>query len=292
MNLALYGNRVAGQSYIYLQTIVDKLNLIHASIWIYEPFYVNIKDQIRFLHKPETFSSTDGIQGKVDLVISFGGDGTILEAATIVAGSGIPIVGINIGHLGFLASIAKEEVEFAFDEIISKRYHLDERTLLKLESVPQIFPGFRYAMNDLTVQKSNAQNMLTIRTYINNEFLNSYWADGLIVATPTGSTAYSLSCNGPILTPDSSNFVITPIASHNLTVRPIVVRDDSSIRIVVDGADNEFYVSLDSRIVTVTNSCELKVSRADFTIRLLRMSNRNFFQTLREKLKWGLDIRN
>lgn len=134
--------------------------------------------------------------------------------------------------------------------------------------------------------------MLTIRTYINDEFLNSYWADGLIVATPTGSTAYSLSCNGPILTPDSQNLVITPIASHNLTVRPIVVPDDSRIRIVVDSADNEFYVSLDSRIVTVSRSCELHVSRADFTIRLLRMSNRNFFQTLREKLKWGLDIRN
>ena len=292
MNLALFGNRIAGHSSVYLQTIVDKLNLLHAEIRIYEPFYRNIRDQVSFPYQPRLFSATSDLEGQVDLVVSFGGDGTILEAATIVGGSGIPIVGINIGHLGFLASIAKEEVELAFDEIINDRYHLDERTLLKLESTPQIFPGFRYALNDLTVQKSNAQNMLTIRTYINDEFLNSYWADGLIVATPTGSTAYSLSCNGPILTPDSHNFVITPIASHNLTVRPIVVRDDSRIRIIVDSADNEFYVSLDSRIVTVSRSCELNVSRADFTIRLLRMSNRNFFQTLREKLKWGLDIRN
>lgn len=292
MNLALFGNRIAGQSAVYLQTIVDKLNLLHVEILIYEPFYQNIREQIRFLHQPSLFTTTSDFHGKIDLVVSFGGDGTILEAATIVGGSGIPIVGINIGHLGFLASISKEEVEFAFDEILNERYHVDERTLLQLESVPQIFPGFRYALNDLTVQKSNAQNMLTIRTYINDEFLNSYWADGLIVATPTGSTAYSLSCNGPILTPDSQNLVITPIASHNLTVRPIVVPDDSRIRIVVDSADNEFYVSLDSRIVTVSRSCELHVSRADFTIRLLRMSNRNFFQTLREKLKWGLDIRN
>jgi len=292
MNLAIFGKSVIETSVCYLQSLVDKLGSIQHELWIYEPFYKTIAGQVNFSKQPSLFNRMEDIRGSADLFFSIGGDGTILEAVTLVGASEIPVVGINMGHLGFLSTISKEEIFPALDEIIGKKYILDPRTLLKLETRENLFSEFHYALNDLTVYKSKALTMLTIKVWINGEFLNSYWADGLIVATPTGSTAYSLSCTGPILTPGSQNFVITPIASHNLTVRPIVVQDDSQIRILVESIENEFFVSLDSRVERIPTSVELNISRADFRIRLLRMSNRNFFQTLREKLKWGLDIRN
>jgi len=238
------------------------------------------------------FTTAGEIAGKAELFLSIGGDGTILEAVTIVRGSGIPIAGINMGHLGFLSSISKEEILPAIMEIREKKFHLDPRTLLTLETPTGVFGELNFALNDLSVHKSNVQTLLTIKTFINGEFLNTYWADGLIVATPTGSTAYSLSCNGPILTPDSENFVITPIASHNLTVRPIVVRDTSHIRITVESKVNEFFVSLDSRVEKVAAPLELNISKAAFNIRLVRLSGTGFFETIRGKLKWGLDLRN
>jgi NAD+ kinase len=292
MNLAIFGKSVNGSSMCYLQSLIDRIDSPVNDLWIYEPFYASLGGQIRFSRTPSVFNKMDDISGIADLFFSIGGDGTILEAVTLVGETGIPVAGINMGHLGFLSTISKEEIVPAIDEIIKKKYFIDERTLLKLETTHDLFSDFNFALNDLTVYKSKALTMLTIKVWINGEFLNSYWADGLIVATPTGSTAYSLSCTGPIITPGSQNFVITPIASHNLTVRPIVVQDDSQIRIVVESVENEFFVSLDSRVERISTSVELNISKAGFRIRLLRMSNRNFFQTLREKLKWGLDIRN
>jgi NAD+ kinase len=232
------------------------------------------------------------IQGKADVLLSIGGDGTMLDAVTLVGDSGILLTGINIGKLGFLSSISREQIIPALDAIISSGYKLDQRTLLKLETGNGLFGPLNFALNELTVYKAKPMSMLTIKTFVNGDFLNSYWADGLIVATPTGSTAYSLSCTGPIISPDAESFVITPIASHNLTVRPVVLRDDVEIMVRIGGENSSFFVSMDSRIKEVQNPLDLVIRKAGFRINLLKLKEALFFDTLREKLNWGLDIRN
>jgi NAD+ kinase len=292
MTIAIFGKTIPDSYMGYLQQLTDHLSQADGHFWIYKPFADFLDGKIRFAKPPVPFTKHSEIDGKADLFLSIGGDGTILEAVTIVRDSGIPIAGINMGRLGFLSGISKEEILPAIDAMTGRQFNLEQRTLLTLETRSGLFGELNFALNELSVHKSNVQTLLTIKTYINNEFLNSYWADGLIVATPTGSTAYSLSCTGPILTPDSENFVITPIASHNLTVRPIVVRDTSRIRITVESKENEYFVSLDSRVERVTGILELNIFKASFTVRLVRLSGTNFFETIREKLKWGLDIRN
>lgn len=200
-------------------------------------------------------------------------------------------MGINLGRMGFLSSVQKEMIIPAVEEIVKGNFILNQRSLIQLQT-PDLFGNLNFALNELTINKKDSSSMILIHVYVNNQFLNSYWADGLIIATPTGSTGYSLSCNGPILTPDSENFVITPIATHNLTVRPIVIPDNSLIRINVEGRENRFLVGLDSRSVTIDSSTELLISKADFKINLVKQSNDDFFATIRKKLKWGLDFRN
>ena len=292
MNVALFGKSIASNDISYVQSLVDRLGIMGGRVFVHEPFLNVLKEKIKFPSATVPFTRQADIRGNVDYLFSIGGDGTLLDTIPFVGNSGIPILGINMGRLGFLSSISKEEIIPAVEEIVEKKYFLDQRTLLRLESPEGLFGPFNYALNDLTIYRSNSLSILTIHTYINNEFLNTYWADGLIVATPTGSTAYSLSCTGPIITPDSENFVITPIASHNLTVRPIVVPDKSIIKIVVEGRTIDCFAGLDSRNQKINNSLELIIRKEDFKINLLRMSNKNFFQTIREKLKWGLDIRN
>jgi len=292
MKIALFGRNVAESTLPFFQELIDKLQLSDGEIFVYRPLFEKLSGRIIFRKQPRLFSVQAEIRENVDYLFSIGGDGTILDAVTLVSDSGIPLIGINLGRLGFLSGISKEEIIPAVDAIILKKFALDRRTLLRLDSPDHLFGEFNYALNDLTVSKSSPMTMLTIKTWINGDFLNSYWADGLIVATPTGSTAYSLSCTGPILSPDSENFVITPIASHNLTVRPIVIRDDCEIRIKVEGKGGEFLVSLDSRVERVENGVELLIRKADFNIQLLRLSDKNFFKTIREKLNWGLDKRN
>jgi NAD+ kinase len=292
MNVALFGKSVSENYLMILQELADLLGKENATLWFYEPLYATFSGMIRLPGDPVLFRTPAEIRGKIDLFFSIGGDGTILDAATYVGDSGIPLAGINMGHLGFLSGISRDEVIAAVTGILHQRYLMDQRTLLKLEGPQGLFGDFPYALNELTVYKSNSKTLLTVKAWINGQFLNTYWADGLIVATPTGSTAYSLSCNGPILTPDSANFVITPIASHNLTVRPIVVPDNSHIRIRVDSREDEFLVSLDSRVERIPTSAELNIFKAGFTIHLVRLPDSDFFETLREKLKWGLDIRN
>jgi NAD+ kinase len=292
MNVALFGKSIVTTDAPYIQALLDKLSSIRAQIFIHSQFYRIIRDIVSFGTEPVHFSDQSGIIGKVDFLISVGGDGTLLDTITLVGDTGIPIIGINMGRLGFLSSIAKDEILPAIDEIIEKKYTIDQRTLLRLETSNHLFGDFNYALNDITVYKNTPISLLTIKTYINDEFLNTYWADGLIVATPTGSTAYSLSCTGPVLTPDSANFVITPIASHNLTVRPIVVPDNSKISLIVESRGFECFVGLDSRIEKIDNTTRLEVSKENFKINLLRLSNQFFYKTIREKLNWGLDIRN
>lgn len=292
MTLAIFGKAIPDNYLGYLQQLIDQFEATGCRFFIYKPFADFLEGKVRFQHAPFPFRSSDEIKGKAALCLSFGGDGTILEAVTVVRDSGIPVAGINLGHLGFLSGISREEILPAVREIREQKYHLDSRTLLKLESSVPLFGDLNFALNDLSVYKSNVQNLLTIKTFINEQYLNTYWADGLIVATPTGSTAYSLSCTGPILTPDSENFVITPIASHNLTVRPIVVRDNSRIRITVEQNAEDFFISLDSRVVKAKPGMVLDILKAGFTVHLVRLSGSSFFETIREKLKWGLDIRN
>ena len=292
MNIALFGKSVIRSDSPYIQALMDKLCSLDTGIFIHAQFYNILKEMITFKKSPELFSSQPDLKGKVDFLISIGGDGTLLDTITLVGDSGIPITGINMGRLGFLSGIAKDEILPAIDEIFEKKYSIEERTLLKLETSNHLFGNFNYSLNDVTVYKNTPISLLTIKTYINDEFLNTYWADGIIVATPTGSTAYSLSCTGPVLTPDSANFVITPIASHNLTVRPIVIPDSSRITLYVESRGFECFVGLDSRIEKIDNTIKLGISKADFKINLLRLSNQFFYKTIREKLNWGLDIRN
>jgi NAD+ kinase len=226
------------------------------------------------------------------MLISIGGDGTMLDSVRLVRDSGIPIVGINLGRMGFLSSIPRSAIIPAIDDIFNKRFQLVKRTLLCLHSPSDLFSDFGYAINEISINKRDTSSMVVVHTWVDGHFLNSYWADGLLIATPTGSTAYSLSCNGPILTPDSSNFVITPIAPHNLSVRPVVIPDNSLIRIRVESRDNQALISLDSQTATLNANTELLIGRADFQINLVQRADETFFSTIRAKLHWGSDIRN
>jgi len=292
MNFAVFGKHVAGPVLTLIQTLVDKLLSVGEPVYFYEPFFRSLEGRITFSAEPVLFSMQSEIQGKADVLLSIGGDGTMLDAVTLVGDSGILLTGINIGKLGFLSSISREQIIPALDAIISSGYKLVQRTLLKLETGNGLFGPLNFALNELTVYKAKPMSMLTIKTFVNGDFLNSYWADGLIVATPTGSTAYSLSCTGPIISPDAESFVITPIASHNLTVRPVVLRDDVEIMVRIGGENSSFFVSMDSRIREVQNPLDLVIRKAGFRINLLRLKEALFFDTLREKLNWGLDIRN
>ncbi len=292
MKVALFGRSFDKNDTPYIQGMVDKLDILGGKIFVFEPFFRTLSDRVKFREEPVLFNTNEDIRGKIDYFFSIGGDGTLLGTATLVGDSGIPIVGINMGRLGFLSSISKGEIIPALEQVASKNYKLDPRTLLRLDSPDKLFGGYKYALNDITVFKNNPMSLLKIRMSINEEFANNYWADGLIVATPTGSTAYSLSCNGPILTPDSENFAITPIASHNLTVRPIVIRDDSVIKITIEFIGDDYSIGLDSRVEKFDRTVELIIRKERFRINLLHLPGKNFFKTIREKLNWGLDIRN
>ncbi len=292
MKFAVYGKQLAEAVLPLLQTLVEKLEPAGGPLYFYEPFFKSIGGRLRFNSLPLVFTNQDDIRGKVDILFSIGGDGTMLDALTLVGDSGILLTGINMGRLGFLSSISREKIVPALDAILQSDYKLDQRTLLNLETSNGLFLPFNFALNEITVYKAKPMSMLTIQTWVNGDFLNSYWADGLIVSTPTGSTAYSLSCTGPIIAPDAGSFVITPIASHNLTVRPVVMRDDVEIRILVGSQNASFFVSMDSRIREVENPLELLIRKAGFRISLLRLRDASFFNTLRDKLNWGLDVRN
>jgi NAD+ kinase len=292
MNIAFFGRHIAPNDLPYFQKLLDALDPFYSKVRVYRHFFKSLEGKISFGKETVLFEDRSELVGQTDFLFSIGGDGTILESAGIVGDSGIPVIGINLGRLGFLSSIPREFIIPAIKAIVSGEYIIEKRSLLQLTKPDQLFGPVNYALNELTVYKPNVMTLLTIRTWINGVFLNTYWADGLIVATPTGSTAYSMSCTGPIITPDAENFLITPIASHNLTVRPIVVRDDSEIKISVACQDADFNVSLDSRLTRLPQGAELVVRKAPFRLNLVRLTGTHFFQTIREKLNWGLDIRN
>jgi NAD+ kinase len=239
-----------------------------------------------------TFSCSEDLDESFDCMISLGGDGTLLDTVTMVRDTGIPILGINYGRLGFLANIGKDEIHAAMDAIANRKYVIDNRSLIHLEANVPLFGKTPYGLNEFSIHKKDSSPMIKIHTYLNGEFLNTYWSDGLIVATPTGSTGYSLSCNGPVVFPDSQSFVITPVAPHNLNIRPIIVPDNTIISFELEGRTDGFLVTLDSRREIVSKEVQLAVKKENFDIKLIRINENHFLHTLRNKLSWGLDKRN
>ncbi len=290
MKIAIHGkefNRVAAPliAQIFEILIKNKAELFVSAKFSQYLKHPSIKERFNVYAPGDSLDS-------IDLLISIGGDGTLLESITHIGKLEIPVLGINTGRLGFLATISKEETEGALQKIFQGAFTLDKRALLRLTTNKDIFGPLNFALNDFTVVKKDSSAMITIHTYIDGEFLNSYWADGIIVATPTGSTGYSLSCGGPLIFPRSGNFVITPVSPHNLTVRPIVVSDVSEITFQVEGRSKRFLVSLDSRVASVDSTVELKVTKSDFKVNLVQLQGTHYFKTLRQKLNWGLDVRN
>lgn len=292
MKVGIYGRSFDDSFIPNIQVLFNTLKFFEWDISIYEPFNAYLKPRISFNNGYPVFKKHEDIRGKIDILISIGGDGTFLETINIVRDSGIPILGINTGRLGFLASTSKENIKAALEDIRAEKYRLQQRSMLTLITEQNLFGEDNFALNELTVHKKETSSMITIHTYIGDLYLNSYWADGLIIATPTGSTAYSLSCGGPIIVPGALDYVITPIAPHNLNVRPVVVPDSRTIRLKIEGRGRDFLCSLDSRSVTIDSSIELLVKKADFQINVIQTEGQNFLNTIRNKMMWGLDRRN
>ena len=293
MNIAIYSRFLKKEHIAFVQILFDILAQRDAKLYIYEEYYKSFQNRIQIQQELFFFKEHEDFKTQaIDFFITLGGDGTILDAVTIVRDTHVPIMGINLGRLGFLAMIEKQQIERALDSLYNGSYTLDPRTLLYLESSQPIFGDKNFALNDFTILKRDTSSMVIIHAYVNGEFLNSYWADGIIVATPTGSTGYSLSCGGPIIFPKSGNFIITPVAPHNLNVRPIVLSDNAVISFEVEGRAQNFLCTLDSRYETINSHFQLAVRKADFQINLVRFTDRNFLYMIREKLKWGIDSRN
>lgn len=260
-------------------------------ITVYKPYLDYINSQFNLTYNYNTFSNSEELIAKADCVISLGGDGTMLETLEYVKKSGIPVLGVNTGRLGFLATVYKEDFEKAILLLTKEKYTLDKRELIELIDCNACFNEVNYALNEFTIHKKESSAMINIDTYVDGIFLNSYFADGIIISTPTGSTAYSLSCGGPIMIPDSDNFIITPIAPHNLNVRPIVISNNRTISFKVSGRSDFFNVSLDSRSQTIKNETELTIKKAEFRFNMINLEGQHFFETLRNKLLWGIDRR-
>lgn len=292
MRIAIYGREFNNSVLPYVQEVFNVLDRYKTPILVYKKYLDFIKDKIVLPAHITVFSQHTELINQTDVLISLGGDGTLLDTLSLVRDSGIPVIGINFGRLGFLASINKDEITTAIEALKNKEYSLDKRTLLSLESTYDLFGDENFALNDITIHRRDNSAMMIIHAYMNNEFVNSYWADGLIIATPTGSTAYSLSCGGPIIYPSSQNFVITPIAPHNLNVRPLIVPDDVALTFEVEARSAKFLVSCDSRTETVDRSVKVTLNKAKFHVNLIRLNNESYLTTLRNKLLWGIDTRN
>lgn len=293
MKIAVYG-RITGKTLPpALQGLFDKLEKHGVEVLIGKAYFAELSKQFQIKGKIKQLDDYNQIRGTADFMISIGGDGTMLETIAFVRNSGIPVVGINTGRLGFLAGVTVEQAaEMVVENLAAKKYALDKRTLLRLDTEKNMFGDVNFAMNELTVQRKDSSAMMSIHCFVNGEFLNSYWADGLIIATPTGSTAYSLSCGGPVMIPDAKSFVITPLSPHNLNVRPIIVPEDSEIVLKVEGRSLQYMASLDSRMEPFGEGEELRIRKGDFKISLVRFDNQHFFDVIREKLMWGVDARN
>lgn len=292
MKIAVYGREFNDSVLPFVQQVFKALSLYKIEVVVYTKFYNFLKNKVTLPVNISTFSGHKELLAKGDVLLSLGGDGTLLDTLSLVRDSQIPVIGINFGRLGFLASINKNEIDTAINALVKGEYTLDKRGILSLESQNNLFGDENFALNDITIHRRDNSAMMIIHAYMNGEFVNSYWADGLIIATPTGSTAYSLSCGGPIILPNAQNFVITPIAPHNLNVRPIIVPDDVELTFEIEARSTKFLVSCDSRTETVDRSVKITINKAKFNVNLVRLNNETYLTTLRNKLLWGIDTRN
>jgi NAD+ kinase len=294
MKIAVYGQYYKDNT----EDIIEKMLHVfekHAPEVVFESKFYDVLNEYKLLNKTyAVFTQHEELEDGFSLLICIGGDGTMLRAATYVRNKGIPILGINAGRLGFLATVQQENIELLLPLIFERKYKVSPRSLLTLnyEGKDPELTGLDYALNEITVSRKDTTSMITIETRLNGDYLNSYWADGLIISTPTGSTGYSLSCGGPILMPEVNSFVITPIAPHNLNARPLVIPDDTEIELIVSSRENQHLISLDSRIITVDVETTLKLKKAPFKINLVEFPQEKFLVTLRKKLLWGEDKRN
>jgi NAD+ kinase len=292
MRIAIYGRSFRkgfeGNISALLRMISDrKLDVI-----MYKPFHDFLLRETSFKPLAHGFFEThEDLRGNADYMFSIGGDGTFLDSVLIIRDSGIPIIGINTGRLGFLANVLPEETESALDALMASDFVIERRSLAQLLYEGSDVETFSYALNEVSIQKQFS-SMITIHTYLDECYLNSYWADGLIISTPTGSTAYSLSVGGPIISPESNTFIISPMAPHNLTIRPVVVPDTAVIKLKVDASGQQVKLTLDSRSILYPTGAEIIIKKAGFTVKTVRLKNNTFYDTLRNKLMWGVDKRN
>lgn len=291
MTIAVYARNSKDNHPDYIEQLLNLSEKEKFKVIVYKAYAEYINSEFNKSHNLQTFSNSEELIAKADYVISLGGDGTMLETLEFVRKSGIPVLGVNTGRLGFLATVYKHDFERAIQLLTKEKFTLDKRELIELENPQSCFEEVNYALNEFTIHKKESGAMINIDTYVDGIFLNSYFADGLIISTPTGSTAYSLSCGGPIMVPDSDNFIITPIAPHNLNVRPIVISNNKTISFKVTGRIDNFNVSLDSRSKTIQNNSELTIKKADFRFNMICLEGQHFFETLRNKLLWGIDKR-
>ena len=291
MTIAIFGSPYPEHFSKYIQHLIKKLENEHIKLIVEEEFNIFLQNNIRFSSKIETYNSYETLVDRADFLFSIGGDGTLLKAITFVRESNIPIMGINTGRLGFISSISAGEIDDAVNDILKKNYTVNERALLELNTNNNLFKDKNFALNEVAISKKDTSSMVRVDAYLDGEFLNTYWADGLVVSTPTGSTGYSLSCGGPIIMPGTNNIIITPNAPHNLNVRPIVINDTSVVKLKVEDRDQLALVSLDSRSRAFDSSTELTIKKADFKIKLIQPQNNSFTSTIRNKLMWGIDKR-
>lgn len=288
-SIALFAQHLEPDEIPYLEAFIDEATQSGFHLLFYEAFKNLLPDSAVLPKDAEFFKKLDA---QLDFLVTLGGDGTILNAIKLVRDSGVPIMGINLGRLGFLANVEKKIIGEAIKYLASGSFKIEHRTLLAFKSNEQLFEDFPFALNDMTLVKRDTSSMIVVHVYLDGEFLNSYWADGIILATPTGSTGYNMSCSGPILMPSSNNFIITPIAPHNLNVRPLVLSDASKIELRIEGRTENFLCTLDSRYETVTSSTQIHMSKAPFVINMVKLPDVTFLSTMREKLMWGRDTRN
>lgn len=291
MRIAIHGKDSRSPSTGFLEKLIAYLQDRKVSVSVSEKLADHLKSHNVKVPRIKIFDHKANLSN-IDFFLSVGGDGTLLESITYVGKSGVPILGINTGRLGFLATTNRTDVEEAIQNLLKGNFKIDERTLLRLTSDQKLFGNTPYALNDFTIIKKDSSSMISVHVEVDGELLNSYWADGIIVATPTGSTGYSLSCGGPLVYPKSNSFVITPVSPHNLTARPIVISDSSEISFRIEGRTKKFLVSLDSRYETVDANVKLKIKKEKFKVKLVLLPGYHYFKTLRQKLNWGVDIRN
>jgi NAD+ kinase len=293
MQVLIYGKQYKEKDLPFIQAVFDAVHREGFNTYVYTSYLQDIANSVQF---PGPYAAFDDYRDfkihRIDYVIVLGGDGTMLQAVTLVRDAGVPMLGINLGRMGFLNNIEKGNIAEAMNKLRRGMFQIEERSTLYLESTPALFGDMPFALNDCTILKRDTSSMIIVHTYVNGDYLNSYWADGIVLATPTGSTGYSLSCGGPVITPNSSNFVLTPVAPHNLNVRPIVLSDDSVVSFEIEGRAENFICTLDSRFELIGTKQQLAVRKNSFNIRLVQLQDETFLKTIRTKLAWGSDIRN